>query len=96
MWTLSFWKGASERAIKTFFQTAVALIGVATTVEAVDWKVVVSGAGLAALVSVFTSLANVDFVKGEPNVEVSIVTNGGEGGHQSLPDSLDGFPGSRS
>lgn len=52
------------RAVRTFAQTAVALIGTAAVIEAVDWQVVASGAGLAALLSALTSVA-----RGLPEVD---------------------------
>lgn len=45
------------RAARTFAQTAVALIGTAAVIEAVDWQVVASGAGLAAILSALTAVA---------------------------------------
>jgi hypothetical protein len=50
-------RAALARAGRTVAQTALAAIGVATQVEAVDWKVVASTAGLAGLVSLLTSAA---------------------------------------
>lgn len=50
---------ASVRAIKTFAQTAVALIPAAVTITQVDWKVVVGSAALAAVVSFLTSVAGI-------------------------------------
>jgi len=51
-------KAAGIRAVKTFCQTAVALIGTnAVGVTSVDWIGVASGAALAGIVSVLTSLA---------------------------------------
>lgn len=65
MFTKEFWKGAGERAIKTFFQTFVALIGTtAVIVQEVDWMLVLSGSVLATILSVATSLANPDFTAG--------------------------------
>lgn len=65
IWTLAFWKGAAERAIKTFFQTFVALIGTtAVIVQEVEWPIVVSGSILAAVLSVATSIGNADFTAG--------------------------------
>lgn len=65
MWTASFWKGAGERAIKTFFQTFVALIGTsAVLVQDVNWLMIVSGSVLATILSLATSIGNADFTAG--------------------------------
>jgi hypothetical protein len=66
MFKKSFWKGATERAIKTFAQTAVAVLTADTVVGLLDVNAVelLSVAGLAAVVSVLTSVANPDFVAG--------------------------------
>lgn len=58
-------KAAAVRAIKTVAQTAVGVIGASTVVSSVDWKVVVSSAVLAGVVSVLTSVA------GLPEVETN-------------------------
>lgn len=50
-------KAASIRALKTAAQTAVATIGSAAVISAVDWRVVLSASALAALLSYLTSLA---------------------------------------
>lgn len=71
LWTKAFWKGAAERAIKTFAQAFLAVFGVGTAVEvtgstlnAETWYLAaISGAAAAAL-SLFMSLANTDFVAG--------------------------------
>ena len=56
----SLWlKAAGIRAIKTFCQTAVALLPAAATIESVDWRVVASTAALAAVASLLTSLAGI-------------------------------------
>lgn len=71
--TKAFWRGAAERAVKTFFQTLVAVIGVqvgtgavGTTagVESVAWLPALSIAVLATLLSVATSIGNADFTAG--------------------------------
>jgi hypothetical protein len=64
LWTTSFWKGAGERAIKTFFQSVVALIGTAQLIQSVDWKVVASGSLLATFLSLATSVGNANFTSG--------------------------------
>lgn len=58
-------KAAGVRAIKTVAQTAVATIGTATVIGAVDWKVVVSTSVLAGAVSLFTSVAGIPEVSEE-------------------------------
>jgi hypothetical protein len=72
IWTVAFWKGASERAIKTFAQAGVALITADAVVGLLDLDVVslLSVSGLAALVSVLTSVGNADFVAGDVHKEV--------------------------
>jgi hypothetical protein len=50
-------QAAGIRAIKTVAQTAVGVIGSATIIGAVDWKIVVSSALLAGAVSLLTSVA---------------------------------------
>lgn len=53
-------KAASVRAIKTVAQTAVALIGTnAIGITEVDWIGVASGAALAGVVSLLTSLGGI-------------------------------------
>ena len=65
IWTKAFWKGAGERAVKTFFQTLVALIGTsAVIVQDVDWMFVASGSVLAAILSIATSIGNAEFTAG--------------------------------
>jgi hypothetical protein len=56
-------KCASIRAVKTVAQTAVGVIGAATMISAVDWKLFVSSAVLAGIVSLLTSVAGLPEVK---------------------------------
>ena len=58
MWSGRFWVAAGERAIKTAAQTAIATIGTTALIHAVDWTIVASASGLAALLSVLTSVAS--------------------------------------
>lgn len=50
-------KAAGVRAVKTFAQSAVALIPAAAMITEVDWKVVIGTAALAAVGSLLTSVA---------------------------------------
>lgn len=62
MWTAKFWRETAERAIKTAAQAALAFFVVGETVlTQLDWVVVLSGAGVAAIASVLTSLASAPF-----------------------------------
>ena len=63
--TVKWFKAAGVRAIKTMAQTAVALIGTNAFITAVDWKMIVSGAVMAGIVSVLTSIAGLPEVKAE-------------------------------
>lgn len=57
--TKLFWSDTLERAVKTFAQTLVALLGAESfNVLQEDWKVKLSVAGGATLVSILTSIAS--------------------------------------
>ena len=58
-------KCAGIRAVKTMAQTAVATIGTTAVMSQVDWKLVVSTAVVAGIVSTLTSVAGLPEVEGE-------------------------------
>ncbi|HWL09373.1 MAG TPA: holin [Planctomicrobium sp.] len=66
MWTSKFWKSTAERAIKTFAQASVAaLSGDQLGLFEVDWLGVLSLALLAAVLSVFSSIASAPVGEGD-------------------------------
>ena len=69
-------QAAAVRAIKTAAQAAVAAIGAATVIGAVDWRVVASTAALAAVLSLLMSVSGVPEVAG--GASVAKLTRGGE------------------
>lgn len=63
MWTIVFWRGAAERAVKTFAQSVLATLGVgATGLVHADWLGAVDVGALGAVLSVLTSLVTVTTV----------------------------------
>ena len=58
MFTLTFWKAAFERALKTFAQTALAGIAVGAGFGQIDWIALGSVAGVATVASVLFSIAS--------------------------------------
>lgn len=71
MYDINFWKAAGERAIKTFAQAIVALMGTeAMGIHEFDWGVSLSTAAFAAVLSIATSLASANF---GPNPGPSLV-----------------------
>ena len=58
-----WWKAAGVRAVKTMAQTAIASIGAAAALSAVQWPVVASASVLSGVLSLLTSVA------GLPEVE---------------------------
>ncbi|AII28692.1 holin [Propionibacterium phage PHL117M01] len=68
-----FWLGLFERALKTFIQTFVAVLGVtagvtytAESFRGLPWESALITAGVAAVLSVATSFGNPSFVAGNP------------------------------
>ena len=65
--TPAFWRGAAERAIKTFCQSLLAVLATgAVGILDVDWVGALSAAALATLVSLLTSISQPDFTAGAP------------------------------
>ena len=58
-----WFRAASVRAIKTVAQTALATIGTAAAMGAVDWEMVLSVAALSGVLSFLTSVAGLPEVK---------------------------------
>ena len=59
-----FLKAMGIRALKTFCQTAIAIIGCAMVLEDVNWAYLISASALAGLLSILTSV-----VAGLPEVD---------------------------
>lgn len=59
----TWFKAAGVRAVKTVAQTAVATIGTAAVMGAVDWVMVASAAALSGVLSLLTSIAGLPEVK---------------------------------
>lgn len=69
MFTKQFWKDAAERAVKTFAQAAVAVLTAgATGLLDVEWVHVFSVSGLAALVSILTSVGSGTVTHGDASL----------------------------
>ena len=70
IFTKLFWKGAFERATKTFCQSLLAILTTgAVGILDVEWVGALSAAALATLVSLLTSISQPDFTAGAPEFE---------------------------
>ena len=72
-----FWKGAGERAAKTFLQVGVATLGITAGAQytgaeflALPWETALVTASVATILSVVTSLLNINFTTGSTGVEI--------------------------
>lgn len=75
MWTRKFWLDATERAVKTFAQALLVLLGAGmVNVLAVGWETDLGLAGGAALLSVLTSVASAQASTGRSD-SASLVAN---------------------
>lgn len=61
----AWWYAALIRAARTLAQVAVATIGTSALISEINWIVVGSAAGVAAILSLLTSLAGLPEVAGE-------------------------------
>ena len=88
IWSSAFWRGATERALKTFAQALVAVIGVgAVGLLDVDWIGALSAALLATVVSVLTSIGNADFTAGATPVVLKVDSSVDDAIRAAYPDN---------
>jgi hypothetical protein len=64
IWTKQFWKGAAERAIKTFAQALGAILIVGTPIFEIDFGQGLGIAATATVLSLLTSIGNPEFTAG--------------------------------
>lgn len=69
-------KAAGIRAVKTFAQTAASLITVGAILSEISWGTVFSAAAVAAILSLFTSVA------GLPELELASALEQAKGAHE--------------
>jgi hypothetical protein len=62
----AWWYAAGIRALRTLAQTAIATIGTSVLITEINWIVVASAAGMAAVLSLLTSLAGLPEVAEPP------------------------------
>lgn len=68
----TWWDAALVRALRTFFQTLVAMIGTSVVFTDVDWIRVLSAAGLAALLSLAQSLSGLPEVTTDTSTDTPV------------------------
>ena len=78
IFTKTWWKAAAVRALKTFAQAMLATITVGQTFAEVSWLNACSVAGVAALISLLTSVAGLPEVELEERVHDTATEDPGE------------------
>lgn len=71
IWTLAFWKGATERAIKTLAQTLGAVFIVGVPIFDIDIRTALALAATATIASLLTSIGNAAFTAGSTQITPS-------------------------
>ena len=79
-------KAAAIRAIKTIAQAAIAAIGSAAVLEQVNWKVAVSTAILAGILSLLTSVAGLPEVSDDPATRPDAIAHTSVDDEKALTD----------
>ena len=88
IWSSAFWRGATERGVKTFAQALVAVIGVgAVGLLDVDWLGALSAATLATVISLLMSIGNADFTSGQTPVVIEVDTGVEDAIRAAYPDN---------
>ena len=74
MWNKAFWLAIGERAIKTFAQVAVVLIGTDSVgFTDLDWARIASIAGVSAVASILSSVATAGITDGTPSLTTETI-----------------------
>ena len=77
IWTVQFWAAAAERAIGTFAQALIAVIGTQlVAIHLIDWPTVLAISATAALLSLLKSVVVATITDGSPAI----------GGTEKLPE----------
>lgn len=75
MWTKAFWLATLERAVKTFAQAlAAVLVASGTGVLDTPWTSAFSVAGMAAVLSLLTSVGSAQFGNNGPSLSTETTT----------------------
>lgn len=97
--TLAFWKDAAVRAVKTFAQVVLALMGTGSVgITSLDWPAILSIAATAGVASVLTSVTSLSNVgtastgKHVDTVPVIVAANVPSGVVPDLPPVVDATP----
>lgn len=73
--TKAFWGAALERAVKTFAQSVLAVVGIAGVTPAdIDWKQALAVGGLGALASLLTSVVSAPVGNAGPSMASEVLS----------------------
>lgn len=73
--TKAFWGAAIERAVKTFAQSVLAVVGIAGVTPAdIDWKQALAVGGLGALASLLTSVVSAPVGNAGPSMASEVLS----------------------
>lgn len=90
IFTVEFWKSAAERALKTAGQVFIASIGVGLGFQDVNWGAIASVAGVAAVISIITSIISAQ-ATGEISLTKSEIIEPVVGSNSGFNDPDNGY-----